>query len=57
MPFTRTFSYDTKRTAAMLDRLLHHSVVFNIEGESYRMRSHRARSESTRKEVHQPEIR
>jgi DNA replication protein DnaC len=42
---------------AMLDRLLHHSVVFNIEGESYRMRSHRARSEALRKEVRSPEIR
>jgi DNA replication protein DnaC len=31
--------------AAMLDRLLHRSVVFNIDGESYRMRAHRARTE------------
>jgi DNA replication protein DnaC len=31
--------------AAMLDRLLHRSVVFNIDGESYRMRAHRARHE------------
>ena len=31
--------------AAMLDRLLHRSVVFNIDGESYRMRAHRARAE------------
>ncbi len=38
----------------MLDRLLHRSVVFNIDGESYRMRSHRARSEATRKAVHLP---
>ena len=37
--------------AAMLDRLLHRSVVFNIDGESYRMRSHRARSEALRKGV------
>lgn len=48
---------DPMVAAAMLDRLLHHSVVFNIEGESYRMRSHRARSEALRKEVRQPEIR
>jgi len=34
--------------------LLHRSVVFNIDGESYRMRSHRARSEATRKAVHSP---
>ena len=33
------------------DRLLHRSVVFNIDGESYRMRSHRARTESLRKGV------
>jgi DNA replication protein DnaC len=48
---------DPMVAAAMLDRLLHHSVVFNIEGESYRMRSHRARSEALRKEVRSPEIR
>ena len=35
--------------AAMLDRLLHRSVVFNINGESYRMRAHRARAEATRR--------
>ena len=42
---------DPMVAAAMLDRLLHRSVVFNIEGESYRMRSHRARSEAMRKAV------
>lgn len=36
---------DPMVAAAMLDRLLHRSVVFNIDGESYRMRQHRARSE------------
>jgi DNA replication protein DnaC len=35
--------------AAMLDRLLHRSVVINITGESYRMRSHKARTEQIRK--------
>jgi DNA replication protein DnaC len=35
----------------MLDRLLHRSVVFNIDGESYRMRSHRARAETLRQAV------
>ncbi len=45
---------DPMVAAAMLDRLLHRSVVFNIDGESYRMRSHRARSEATRKAVHSP---
>ena len=37
--------------AAMLDRLLHRSVVLNIDGDSYRMRSHRARAEASRKAV------
>ena len=32
----------------MLDRLLHRSVVLNIDGDSYRMREHRARSERLR---------
>jgi DNA replication protein DnaC len=42
---------DPMTAAAMLDRLLHRSVVFNIDGDSYRMRAHRARSESLRKGV------
>ena len=37
--------------AAMLDRLLHRSVVVQIEGESYRMRALRARSEALRAAV------
>ena len=37
--------------AAMLDRLLHRSVVFNIDGDSYRMRAHRARADQLRKAV------
>ncbi len=39
---------DPMVAAAMLDRLLHRSVVFNIDGESYRMRTHRARAERLR---------
>ena len=39
---------DPMVAAAMLDRLLHRSVVFNITGESYRMRAHRARTEALR---------
>jgi hypothetical protein len=35
----------------MLDRLLHRSVVLNIDGDSYRMRSHRARAEASRRAV------
>jgi DNA replication protein DnaC len=42
---------DPMVAAAMLDRLLHRSVVFNIDGESYRMRSHRAAAEKLRKGV------
>jgi DNA replication protein DnaC len=35
---------DTTVAAAMLDRLLHHSVVINIDGDSYRLREHQARN-------------
>ena len=42
---------DPTVAVAMLDRLLHRSVVFNIDGESYRMRSHRARAETLRNAV------
>ena len=35
----------------MLDRLLHRSVVIDITGDSYRMRSHRARGEAARRAV------
>lgn len=34
-----------------LDRLLHRSVVLNIDGDSYRMRAHQARAEHLRKGV------
>ena len=37
------FNDDATVAAAMLDRLLHHSTVLAIDGESYRMRSHRER--------------
>lgn len=33
---------DQVMTAAILDRLLHRSVTINIQGESYRLRQHRA---------------
>jgi len=35
---------DTTIAAAMLDRLLHRFVVINITGDSYRLRTHRART-------------
>ena len=36
---------DTTVAAAMLDRLLHRSVVLNLDGESYRLRDHHAAAE------------
>jgi DNA replication protein DnaC len=47
----KTFGEDQMVAAALLDRLLHRSVVFNINGPSYRMRAHRARAEAARKAV------
>jgi len=43
---------DPMIAAAMLDRLLHRSVVFNIDGDSYRMRSHQARTRKLTKGGH-----
>ena len=40
---------DTTVAAAMLDRLLHRSVVFNITGDSYRLRAHQARNKQLTK--------
>jgi DNA replication protein DnaC len=42
---------DPMVAAAMLDRLLHKSTVLQIDGDSYRMRAHRARIETLRKGV------
>ena len=39
---------DTTIAAAMLDRLLHKSVVFNIDGDSYRLRTHQAQARQRR---------
>jgi DNA replication protein DnaC len=39
---------DPMIAAAMLDRLLHRSLLVQIDGDSYRMRAHRARSERLR---------
>jgi DNA replication protein DnaC len=47
----KVFNDDPMIAAAMLDRLLHRSVVMNIDGDSYRMRSHRARAEAARRGV------
>jgi DNA replication protein DnaC len=40
---------DTTVAAAMLDRLLHRSVVFNLDGDSYRLRDHHAGNEQLRR--------
>ena len=47
----KVFNDDPMVAAAMLDRLLHRSVVFHIDGESYRMRAHQARSNELRQGV------
>jgi DNA replication protein DnaC len=39
---------DTAVAAALLDRLLHRSVVLNLDGDSYRLRAHHARGEALR---------
>jgi len=40
---------DTTVAAALLDRLLHRSVVIDISGDSYRLRDHRARTDNIRR--------
>ncbi len=40
---------DTTVAAALLDRLLHRSVVLDITGESYRLRDHQARTDPLRR--------
>jgi len=37
----QAFAGDAVLTAAMLDRLLHHSTVISIQGESYRLKDKR----------------
>ena len=39
---------DTTAAAALLDRLLHRSVVLTLDGDSYRLRDHHARSDTLR---------
>lgn len=46
---------DTTVAAAILDRLLHHATVLQIDGESYRMRGHRARLTQLRTALNQGE--
>jgi DNA replication protein DnaC len=40
---------DNTVDSAMLDRLLHRSVVLNLDGDSYRLRDHNARAEKLRR--------
>jgi hypothetical protein len=40
---------DTTVAAAMLDRLLHRSVVLNLDGDSYRLRAHHAANDTLRR--------
>jgi len=40
--------------AAILDRLLHHATVLQIDGDSYRMRGHRARLATLRASLNHP---
>jgi len=43
---------DNTLAAALLDRLLHRSVVINIPGDSYRLRDHQARTDNLRRATH-----
>jgi len=43
-----TIFEDTTVAVAILDRLLHHATVLQIDGDSYRMRGHRARLQRLR---------
>ena len=45
---------DTTVAAAILDRLLHHATVLQIDGDSYRMRGHRARLATLRASLNHP---
>jgi DNA replication protein DnaC len=45
---------DTTVAVAILDRLLHHATVLQIDGESYRMRGHRAHLQQLRAGLNQP---
>ncbi len=43
---------DNTVAAALLDRLLHRSVVLNLDGDSYRLRDHHARTQTLRAAAH-----
>lgn len=51
LPYIRwatAFADDQKRTAAMLDRLLHHAYIVQSSGESYRLKDKRKAGRTTR---------
>lgn len=45
---------DATVAAALLDRILHRSVVLNLDGESYRLRQHNAKSAKIRRATKPP---
>jgi DNA replication protein DnaC len=48
---------DTTVAVAILDRLLHHATVLQIDGDSYRMRGHRAKLAQLRDALNSPQSR
>jgi DNA replication protein DnaC len=48
---------DAVVAGAIVDRLMHNAVVFNIRGPSWRMREHQALTEATRATAEKPERR
>jgi DNA replication protein DnaC len=54
LPFTQwasAFADDQTLTAAMLDRLLHHSHIVQVTGESYRLKDKRKAGQAARRTV------
>jgi DNA replication protein DnaC len=45
---------DSVLAIAMLDRLLHHSIIFNLKGESYRLRAKRLQQKEKQKDPQNP---
>jgi hypothetical protein len=45
---TMTAALERTTVAALLDRLLHRSVVLTLDGDSYRLRDHHARADTLR---------
>jgi len=45
---------DSVLATAMLDRLLHHSIIFNLKGESYRLRAKRLQQKEKQKDPQNP---